>query len=95
MLVVSNRKLSTHTNATATWRLFFLTEVFFPIHADSSFMGASDMSLEVHCNLCNYCYTLGMPDSRPDIRCVQYLPKVHYKVSNGFLAPSGTSEVTD
>ena len=69
MLVVSNRKLSTHTNATATWRLFFLTEVFFPIHADSSFVGASAMSPEVHCNLCNYCYTLGMPDPRPDIRC--------------------------
>ena len=30
---------------------------------------------EVHCNLCNHCYTLGMPGPRPDIRCVQYLPK--------------------
>ncbi len=34
-----------------------------------------DMSPEVHCNLCNHCYTLGMSDPRPDIRCVQYLPK--------------------
>ena len=84
MLVVSNRKLSTHANATPTQRLFFLTEVFFPIHADSSFVGVSDMSPEVHCNLCNYCYTLGMPDPRPDIRCVQYLPKVHYKIQMNF-----------
>jgi hypothetical protein len=37
----------------------------------------SDMSPEVHCNLCNHCYTLGMPDPRPEVRCVQYLPKVH------------------
>ncbi len=95
MLVVSNPKISTNTNATPTRRLFFLTEVFFPVHADSSFVGASDMSPEVHCYLCNYCYTLGMPDPRPDIRLVLYLPKVHYKVPNGFLAPSGTSEVTD
>ena len=29
-----------------------------------------DMSPEVHCNLCNHCYTLGMSDPRPDIRCV-------------------------
>ncbi len=36
---------------------------------------ALDMSPEVHCNLCNHCYTLGMPGSRPEIRCVQYLPK--------------------
>ncbi len=35
----------------------------------------SDMSPEVHCNLCNHCYTLGIPGPRPDIRCVQYLPK--------------------
>jgi hypothetical protein len=55
----------------------------------------SDMSPEVHCNLCNHCYTLGMPDPRLDIRCVQYLPKVHHKVPNKFLAPSGTSEVID
>ncbi len=34
-----------------------------------------DMCPEVHCNLCNHCYTLGMPGPRPDIRCVQYLPK--------------------
>jgi hypothetical protein len=34
-----------------------------------------DMSPEVHFNLCNHCYTLGMSDPRPDIRCVQYLPK--------------------
>jgi hypothetical protein len=54
-----------------------------------------DMSPEVHCNLCNHCYTLGMPDPRPDIRCVLDLPKAHYKVPSGFLAPSGTSEVTD
>jgi hypothetical protein len=96
MLVVSNRKLSTHANATPTWWLFFFTEVFFPVHTDSSFVGVSDMSPEVHCNLCNYCYTLGMPDPRPDTtRCVQYLSQVHLKVANGFLAPSGTSEVTD
>ena len=37
--------------------------------------GVADMSPEVHCNLCNHCYTLGMPGPRPDIRCVQYLPK--------------------
>jgi hypothetical protein len=54
-----------------------------------------DMSPEVHCNLCNHCYTLGMPDPRPDIRCAQYLPKVHYNVPNGFLAPSGTSDFID
>ena len=30
----------------------------------------------VHCHLCNNCYTLSMPGPRPDIRCVQYLPKV-------------------
>ena len=42
------------------------------------------------CNLCNKCYTLGMPGPRPDIRCVQYLPKVHYKVPIEFLVPSGT-----
>ncbi len=57
--------------------------------------GCSDMSPEVHCNLCNHCYTLGMPDPRPDIKCVQYLTKVHYKVPINFLAPSGTSEVID
>jgi hypothetical protein len=44
----------------------------------------SDMSPEVHCNLCNHCYILGMPDPRPDIRCVQYLFKVHKKVPNEF-----------
>ena len=27
--------------------VFFLTEVFFPVHADSSFVGASDMSPEL------------------------------------------------
>jgi hypothetical protein len=54
-----------------------------------------DMSPEVHFNLCNHCYTLGMPDPRPDIRCVQHLPKVHYKVPNKFLVPSGTSDVID
>ena len=53
------------------------------------------MSPEVHCNLCNKCYTLGMPGPRPDIRCVQYLPKVHLKVPIEFLVPSGTSEVID
>ncbi len=37
----------------------------------------SDMSPKVHYNLCNHCYTLEMPDQRPDIRCVQYLSKVH------------------
>ena len=42
------------------------------------------MSPEVHCNLCNHCYTLGMPDPRPDIRCVQYLSEVHKKVPNEF-----------
>jgi hypothetical protein len=34
---------------------------------------AVDLSPEVHCNWCNYCYTLGMSDPRPDIRCAQYL----------------------
>ena len=42
------------------------------------------MSPEVHCNLCNHCYILGMPDPRPDIRCVQYLSEVHKKVPNEF-----------
>jgi hypothetical protein len=70
--------------------VFFLTEVFFPVHADSSFVGASDMSPEVHCNWCNHCFTLGMPDPRPDIRGVQYLPKVHHKMPIEFLASSGT-----
>ena len=50
---------------------------------------------KVHCNLCNKCYTLGMPGPRPDIRCVQYLPKVHPKVPIKFSVPSGTSEVID
>ncbi len=95
MLVDSNQKLSTHVMPFPLGGCFFLTYVFFPIHTDSLFMGASDMSPEVHCYLSNHCYTLGMPDPRPDIRCVQYLPKVHYKVPNGFLAPSRTSEVTD
>ena len=96
MLVVSNRKLSTHETCLSQRRLiFFLTEVFFPVHADSSFVGASDMSPEVHYNLCNKCYTLGMPGPRPDIRCVQYLPKVHPKVPIEFLVPSGASEVID
>jgi hypothetical protein len=44
----------------------------------------SDMSPEVHCNLCNHCYILGMPDPRPDIRCLQYLSEVHKKVPNKF-----------
>ena len=70
MLVVSNQKLSTHAMPLPLRGIFFLTEVFFPIHADSSFVGASDMSPEVHCNLCSCCYTLGMPDPRPDIRCI-------------------------
>ncbi len=73
MLVGSNQKLSPHTNATPT--CFLLTKVMFPVNADSSFVGVSDMSPEVYCNLCNYCYTLGMPGPRPDIRCVQYLPE--------------------
>ncbi len=55
----------------------------------------ADMSPEVHCNSCNHCYTLGMPDPRPDIRCVQYLLKVHYKVPNEFLVPSGTCDIID
>jgi hypothetical protein len=93
MLVVSNRKTIYTRNDTPTRKSFFLTEVFFPVHADSSFVGASDMSPEVHCNLCNHCYTLGMSDPRPDIRCVQYLPYVHKKVPNEFWASSGTSEV--
>ena len=50
---------------------------------------------KVHCNLCNKCYTLGMPCPRPDIRCVQYLPKVHPKVPIKISVPSGTSEVID
>ena len=66
---------------------FFLTEVFFPVHADSSFVGASDMSPEVHCNWCNHCYTLGMPDPRPDISA--------YSTPIKFLVPSGTSEFID
>ena len=36
-----------------------------------------------------------MPDPRPDIRCVYFLPKVHYKVPIEFLVPSGASEVID
>ena len=76
-------------------KVFFLTEVFFPVHADASFVGASDMSPEVHCNLCNHCYTLGMSDPRSDIRCVQYLPKVHPKMPNGFWASSGTPETPE
>jgi hypothetical protein len=95
MLVVSNQKLFTHINVTPNEVVFPLTEVFLPVHADSSFVGASDMSPEVHCNLCNHCYTLGMPDPRPDIRCVQYLPKVYYKVPNEFLEPSETSDIID
>ena len=51
MLVVSNRKLSTHIMVTPTEVVFFLTEVFFPVHADSPLVGASDMSPEVHCNI--------------------------------------------
>ncbi len=43
-----------------------------------------DMSPEVHCNLCNHCYILGMPDPMPDIRCAQYLSEVHKKVPNEF-----------
>ena len=43
--------------------------------ADANFTRGSDMSPEVQYNLCNLCYILGMPDPRPDIRCVQYLPK--------------------
>jgi hypothetical protein len=31
-----------------------------------------------------------MPDPRPDIRCVQYLPKVHHKMPIEFLASNGT-----
>ncbi len=54
-----------------------------------------DMIPEVHCNLCNQCYTLGMPDPMPDIRCVQYFPKVHYKIPSNFLVPSGTSDIID
>ena len=95
MLVVSNQKLSTHINVAPNEVVFPLTEVFFPVHADSSFVGASDMSPEIHCNLCNHCYTLGMPDPRPDIRCVQYLPKVHHKVPIEFSVPSGTSDIID
>ena len=59
--------------------------------------GRFDMSPEDHCNLCNNCYTLGMPDPRPNIKCVQYLSKskVHLKVPIEFLVPSGTSEVID
>ncbi len=48
--------------------------------------GGGDMSPKVHCNLCNHCYTLGMSDSRPDIRCVQYLPKVHPKGAKRILS---------
>ncbi len=55
----------------------------------------TDMSPKVHCNLCNHCYTLGMPDPRPDIRCVQCLPKIHYKVPIKFSVPSGTSDIID
>ena len=94
-LVVSNQKLSTNAMPLPPGGCFLLTEVFFPIHADSSFVGGNDMSPEVHCNLCNHCYTLGMPGPRPDIRCVQYLPTVHYKVPNKFLVPSGTSDIID
>jgi hypothetical protein len=54
--------------------------VFF-LHFESD---GYDMSPEVHCNWCNHCYTLGMPDPRPDMRCVQYLSEVHNKVPNEF-----------
>ena len=47
-------------------------------------LSGHDMSPEVHCNLCNHCYTFGMPDPRPGIRCVQYLSEVHKKVPNEF-----------
>jgi hypothetical protein len=75
MLVVSNQKLSAHAMPLPLGGCFLLTEVLFPIHADSSFVGVSDMRPEVHCNLCYHCYTLGMPDPRSEIRCVQYLLK--------------------
>ncbi len=42
------------------------------------------MSPEVHCNLCNHCYILSLPDPRPEIRCVQYLSEAHKKVPNEF-----------
>jgi hypothetical protein len=42
---------------------------------------AGDMSPEVHYNSCNHCYILGMPDSRPDIRCVS-------NMCNNLLEPS-------
>ncbi len=66
------------------------------LQALSSHYSPLDMSPAVHCNLCNKCYTLGMmPGPRPDIRCVQYLPKLHHKVPIEFLVPSGASEVID
>ena len=40
-LVASNQKLSTHINVTPNEVVFPLTEVFFPVHADSSFVGTS------------------------------------------------------
>ena len=48
-------------------RLFFLQGFTFASHAESSFVGASDVS---HSICCNYCYYSGMPDQRPDTRCV-------------------------
>jgi hypothetical protein len=66
------------------------------MHAQlTMFTSLPDMSPEVHCNLCNKCYILGMPGPRPDIRCVQFLSKVHPKVPIEFLVPSGASEVID
>ncbi len=44
----------------------------------------ADMSPEVYSNLCNHCYRLGMPDPRPDIRCVQFLPEVHNRCQASF-----------
>ncbi len=43
----------------------------------SHYSAVADMSPDLHCNLCNHCYILGMPDPRPDMRCVQYLSEVH------------------
>ena len=64
--------------------IFFLTEVFFPVHADSSFVGASDMSPEVHCNLCNKCYTLGMPGPRPELDVYSTYPKYILRYQSKF-----------
>ena len=63
-------KLTTHNNLSFALKEgnFFPKKVFTSAsHAESSFVGASDVS---HSICCNYCYYSGVPDQRPDTRCV-------------------------